>query len=120
MNEVLLEKVELLRSAIQEDTRCVLLTDKEKAMESSPDVMRLAYHKDIAEAAYNDAIRHYGQDSTMAKQAQKELFLAKSELDKHPLVKAYLAAYQNVRLLYAEINNQLFTAFKEHFCEDKK
>ncbi|NCA97118.1 MAG: YlbF family regulator [Bacteroidia bacterium] len=120
MNEVLLEKIRALRSAIHDDERCVLLINKEKAMESNPDVMRLAYHKDLAEAAYNDALRHYGQDSTMAKQAQKELFLAKSELDKHPFVKEYLAAYQSVRLLYTEINAHLFAAFKEHSCEDKK
>lgn len=120
VNEALLEKTMKLNRAIAEDKRVVLLNRCEHDMENDADVMRLTYLKDVAETTYNDAIRHYGNEAIETKKAQKDLFIAKSELDKHPLVKAYLVAYQAVRRLYNEINEQLFMPFKEHFCEDKK
>lgn len=120
MNEKLLERISDFREELANDKRVLTLNHLEAKMEQNEEVMALAYQKDIKENTYNDSLRHFGPHSKEAKQAQKGLFEAKTRLDKHPLVRQYLLAYHDVRILYEEINNELFSPFKEHFCEDKK
>lgn len=116
----MLKKISDLRDALESDSRVLKLAASEKQMESSDEIMRLAYSKDIAETAYNDAIRHFGEDSPDVRHAQKALFKAKTELDSHPLVRDYLASYRDVRLLYERINDELFSPFIDHICEEHK
>lgn len=120
MNQSLLEKTDILKTAVNNDPRLKALIDIERRMEEDADVMRLAYQKDQAETFYNDALRHFSNDSNEVKKAQNALFVAKSQLDKHPLIREYLLAYREVRLLYEQINQTLFSLFKEHVCEDYK
>lgn len=117
MNAILLNKINDLKDALASDERILALGRAEKAMEEDEEVMRLAYQKDQAETAFNDALRHFGESSTEVKSAQKNLFVAKSILEIHPLVRAYLLAYREVRILYEEINEKLFAPFREHSCE---
>lgn len=120
MNQKLLEKIGDFRMELANDKRILNLNRLEAKMEQSEEVMALGYQKDIKENTYNDSLRHFGPHSKEAKQAQKALFEAKTRLDNHPLVRQYLLAYRDVRILYEEINNELFSPFKEHFCEGKK
>ena len=87
-------------------------------MNDNEDVMAFAYKKDLAISNLSDAINHFGENSEEAKKAQHELFLKKEALDNHPLVRDYLKAYQEVRGLYFNLNDILFSnlslKMKEH------
>ena len=52
--------------------------------------------------------------------ALKELHEAKLNLDNHPLVREYLNAYAEVRELYGEINEILFSNFASNLCPKEK
>ncbi|MDY0345113.1 MAG: YlbF family regulator [Bacilli bacterium] len=120
MNKTMLQKIENLKELLSNDERVLAMQLAEKQMEESEEVMKLAYQKDLAETSYNDALRHYGEQSKEVKESQKRLFIAKSELEKHHHVQAYLMAFREVRILYEEINEKLFVPFQEHICEGKK
>ena len=101
---------EELSNALKNDKRVVDLSIKEKLMEENEEAMRLSYNKDLKEIAYNDALKHFSKDSKEVKKAQRDLFLAKKELESLQVVKDYLKAYKKVRELYDEINNILFSS----------
>lgn len=107
-----------LKELLSQDERVVLLNKLEKEMNDNEEVMALAYQKDLAITNLSDAINHFGENSEEAKKAQHELFLKKEALDNHPLVRDYLKAYQEVRELYFDLNDILFSnlslKMKEH------
>ena len=107
-----------LKELLSQDERVVLLNKLEKEMNNNEEVMALAYQKDLAISNLSDAINHFGENSEEAKKAQHELFLKKEALDNHPLVRDYLKAYQEVRELYFNLNDILFSnlslKMKEH------
>jgi cell fate (sporulation/competence/biofilm development) regulator YlbF (YheA/YmcA/DUF963 family) len=107
-----------LKELLSQDERVVLLNKLEKEMNDNEEVMALAYQKDLAISNLSDAINHFGENSEEAKKAQHELFLKKEALDNHPLVRDYLKAYQEVRELYFNLNDLLFSnlslKMKEH------
>ncbi len=107
-----------LKELLSQDERVVLLNKLEKEMNDNEEVMALAYQKDLAITNLSDAINHFGEKSEEAKKAQHELFLKKEALDNHPLVRDYLKAYQEVRELYFNLNDILFSnlslKMKEH------
>ncbi len=120
MNAAMLEKINNLKDALANDERVLTLRSAEEAMEANEEVMKLSYQKDIAESSYNDALRHFDNSSNEVKLLQKNLFAAKSALEKHPAVRTYLAAYRDVRTLYEEINERIFAPFYERACEANK
>lgn len=103
-----------LKETILQDERYLSLLQKEKRMQEDEEVIRLAYKKDIKENEYNDALRHFSKDSKEVKKAQKEFYLAKKELESHPIVIDYLKAYQEVRLLLENVNEILFKDLSEN------
>lgn len=107
-----------LKDLLDNDERIILLDNLEKKMNENEEVMALAYQKDLAISQYSDTLNHYAKDSEEVKKAHHELFLKKEALDKHPLVREYLAAYSEVRDLYYQINDILFNnlnlRLKEH------
>ena len=121
MNEQILNKCQLLKEAIEKDPRILLLNQLEKEIENNEEVMVLSYKKDVALANYEDAIKYFKDDQDKIQKAQKLLADAKYNLDIHPLVKQYNKAYLEVKLMYEEINKQLFYIFRTHHknCENK-
>ena len=111
MNDVLLSSLEKLREAINSDPRLLKLNELDKKLNEDEDVMKLAYQKDMALLSYEDTLKHFKEDSSEAKEAQKRLHEAKLKLDLHPLVKQYNEAYKEVRLMYEKINDVLFSSF---------
>lgn len=107
-----------LKDLLSNDQRLILLNDLEKQMNENEEVMALAYQKDVAVSNYSDVLNHYAEDSKEAKDAHHELYLKKSALDNHPLVRSYLKAYSEVRDLLFQINEILFSnlslKLKEH------
>ena len=104
-----IEKAYKLKNAMDIDPRFIKLNDIEKKMENDSEVIRLSYKKDLLEDRYNDALRHFDKESKEVKDAQHELYLAKKELESHPLVREYLSSYQEVRLIIETINDTLFS-----------
>ena len=98
-----------LKELLANDERIILLDKLEKEMNQNEEVMALAYQKDVAVSNYNDALNHFTSDSEEVKNAQHELHIKKQALDNHPLVRQYLNAYSQVRDLYFELNDILFS-----------
>ena len=98
-----------LKDLLTNDSRIILLNELEKKMNDSEEVMALSYQKDVAVSEYSDALNHFLEDSEEVRNAQHNLRLKKEALDNHPLVREYLKAYSEVRDLYYELNDILFS-----------
>ena len=109
-----------LKEKLNNDSRVILLNKLEKEMNDNEEVMALAYKKDMAALKYSDALNHFSEDSEEVKDALKELHEAKKNLDNHPLVREYLKAYSEVRDLYAQVNEILFSDFSANLCPKEK
>ncbi len=109
-----------LKRALEEDERVIHLNKIEKEMSENEEVMALTYKKDIANDDYSDALNHFKEDNPIVINAQKRFYEAKKNLESHPLVREYLTSYQQVRILYEEINKLLFSILNTNLCEDNK
>ena len=98
-----------LKDLLTNDPRIMRLNELEKKMNEDEEVMALAYQKDLAVSSYSDALNYFAKDSEEVKKAQHDLHLKKEALDNHPLVRQYLDAYSQVRDLYFELNDILFS-----------
>lgn len=98
----------------------VELSKKEKEMEHDDGVLLLAYHFDKAQQLYNDILKHFNMESMQAKEVQKQLYLAKKELDEHPLVQEYMRAYTQIRKMYEILQREIFDPFNAHSCDKKR
>ena len=112
-------KAEQLKDTLANDPRVIRLNEIEKKMNEDEEVMSLAYQKDMAAVNYSDILNHFPEESEEAKAALKRLHEAKLALDSHPLVREYLSAYKEVRLLYEDINNILFSGFSANLKPGK-
>ena len=118
MNNELAESLGKLKEALENDPRVLRLDELDKKLNFDEDVMKLAYKKDMALVAYEDSIKHFGEDSKETRDAQKRLYEAKLSLDNNPLVKEYNQAYKEVREIYNKINDELFSKFiNVHGCK---
>lgn len=111
MTDSLLTKLETLKNILKDDERIKKLDEVDALLSKDENVMKLAYKKDMASVEFDDALKHFGEDSNEVKQAQKKLYEAKLELDNNPLVKEYNNAYKEVRELYHSINKKIFGDF---------
>lgn len=106
-----------LKELLSNDERVVLLNKLEEGMNNNEEVMRLAYIKDNKADAYETALRFFSEDSEEVKTARNALYIAKKELDEHPLVREYLKAYSEVRNLYLQMNEKLFSIIDQNLCK---
>lgn len=116
MDEKILILTEKLKNAMENDPRFLRLKEIEEKMNDDESVMRLAYHKDIENDKYNDLLKIYDENHPLVKQAQKALYDANQELNNHPVVKSYMAAYLEVKMVLHQVNNILFADFKGEGC----
>ena len=120
MEDRLYSRTISFKRTLANDPRVVKLEEIEKRMEKDEDVIRLAHQKDLCERDFEDALKHFGEGSKEAKEAQKKLYAAKTDLDKNDLAAEYLRSYGEVRSIYQLINEALFHDFDEHLCEGKR
>ena len=122
MNEQIANLVYQLKTEMQNDERIIRLNNLEKQMNENEEVMRLSYLKDIALDDYNKMMAFFKEDSEEVIKARRKFADAKKELESNHLVREYLAAYQQVRLLYELINETLFSYINKNMCpkEDNK
>ena len=119
MDEKILSLSYQLKTALENDERVVLLNKLEQKMSSNEEVMALSYRKDMALDRYNEMCKFFKDDSEEVIKARKLLAEAKKELESHPLVREYLSAYQQVRLLYEHINETLFSYLNKNMCPNE-
>lgn len=111
MNSPLLEKITKLKDEIDNSPEVKELNRLNELLENNNEVMRLCYKKDIAVTNYEDALKHFGDNSPEVKNAQKELYQAKLALDSNDLVKQYNEQYKIVKKIYDKINEEIFNPF---------
>ena len=111
MDDSLLDSLEKLKEAINNDPRLLRLNELDKKLNNDEEVMKLAYQKDMALVSYEDSLKHFSKDSKEVNEALKRLHKAKLSLDNHPLVQEYNSAYKEVRKIYDKINQELFDKF---------
>lgn len=111
MNQNLLEKVTNLKEEINNSPEVKELNRLNSLLENDEEVMKLCYRKDCAVTKYEDALKHFGENSDEAIQAQKELHQVKLELDSNELVKKYNEQFKIVRKIYDKINEEIFNPF---------
>lgn len=111
MDQKLLSELEVLKREINDSEEVKKLQVLNDELNKNEEVMKLAYQKDVKSTKYDDAIRHFGENSKEAEQAQKELYQAKLALDSHELVKRYNEQFKIVRKMYDKINEELFHPF---------
>lgn len=105
-----------LKITLDNDERIIRLNEIEKRMNDNEEVMALSYRKDLASDKYSDLLKIYSEDDEIVLNARRELIARKEELESHPVVKEYLKAYSEVRMLLFELNNILFRDFKGGNC----
>lgn len=111
---------EELKEQLENDPRVIHLNEVEDKLNNSQEVTLLVIKKDKANNEYNDILRHFDKGSDEAIKYQKILYSAKKELDEHPLVREYNAAYKEVRELYDQISDILFSSFNASLCPKEK
>ena len=111
---------EQLKDQLDNDPRVIRLNQLENELNNSEEIALLVIKKDNANNDYNDILRHFSKESEEALKYQKILYTAKKELDEHPLVREYNAAYKEVRELYDQISNILFSSFNASLCPKEK
>ena len=98
-----------LKNALENDERIVKLNQIEKEMNENEEVMALAYQKDLASNEYSDLLKIYDEKDDHLNPARERLIAAKERLESHPVVKEYLKAYKEVKLLLFEVNKIIFS-----------
>lgn len=111
MNEKLADSLVNLKQEIENSEEMKKLRILDKELNEDETAMKLAYKKDMLAIQYEDAIKHFGENSKEANLAQKELYQAKLELDNNETVKRYMEQYKIVRKMYDKINEELFNPF---------
>ena len=120
MNPKTIDKAYELKESLQNDPRILLLNEKEDAMSNDEEAMKLCYKKDIANDEYVEMLRLFPEDSQEVKKAREKFYFTKKEFESLQVVKDYLKAYQDIRLLYEEINEILFKDFNKDLCPSKR
>ena len=112
MDEKIFSLTDELKKEMDNDPRFLKLQEIEEKMNNDEEVMRLAYQKDLKSDRYNDLLKIYDDKHPLVVSARKELVEAKSNLESHSLVKEYLKAYAEVKMLLYKVNDILFGDFK--------
>lgn len=113
MDERIYNLTKELKIEMDKDPRFIKLNELEKKMSEDEEVMLLSYKKDLANSQYNDMLKIYDDKDENVIKARKELIARKDELDSHPLVKEYLSALNEVRIILYKMNEIIFGDFKE-------
>ena len=116
MDELIYNLASKLNESLQNNDLVKELNRLEKELNNSYEVYQLSQKKDDALDIYSKLKDIYPEDHIEVKNALKNLAEAKTKLNSHPLVKSYLSIYNQVRDLYMEIDDILFSDFKGRSC----
>ena len=117
MTEEILSKVYALKEALNNNEAIINLKNANEELENSDEAKILSYKMDQASTYYSDILKIYSIDSTEAKKAQKNLYLAKKALDELEVVRRYNSAYKAAKMLYNEVNKIVFLELNPSGCK---
>ena len=121
MESSTLKTLTLLKEALAADPRSLALKQVEKDLEGSEEIRLLSNKAKEAMEELAYAQGHYGPNSPLSKDKQRELYLAKKALDEHPLSREYSKRYAIIRSLYGEIDALLIGPYREkRVCLERK
>ncbi|MDY4936779.1 MAG: YlbF family regulator [Candidatus Onthovivens sp.] len=112
MDEKLVEKLSLLKTAIINSKEYQEFIEIEKKLTSNEEVMVLSYKKDMALVEYEDGLKHYSKNSQELININKNLAEATYNLNNHPLVKEYKKKLDALNKLYLEVENIIYKGIK--------
>lgn len=113
MNEKTYRALLALKEAIQNDPRFVKLKEAETALSQNEQAVMLSKEKDRLTEVYEDALFHYGESSSLTKDAWHNLYIRKKELDELPVSENYRKAYAPLAQIYRELDLVLFAPYRE-------
>ena len=116
MNSKIYELSKKLNLSLLNDQRVKNLAMLEEELDNSYEVYVLSQKKDEALNNYLNIKEIYLNDNEQTKDALAKLVKAKEDLSHQTLVKKYLSIYNEVRDLYMEIDQILFSDFKVRHC----
>ncbi len=111
MKETTFSAFQSLIEVLDSDPRILNLKAIEEEMEHSDVLASLSLIAKQKAKEYEVELEK-DADSDETKTAQKALYCAKRALDQHPLTRKYMEAYAPIRLLYAQIDEAIFHAFR--------
>lgn len=103
-----------LKDTLEADERVKDLMQLDSQLNQQQTLLALTETYQRAQANYQAMWESYGDESPYVLRARAELHQVKLQVDSHPLVKAYLKAYGQVRLIYQTIQEKIFAPFKSH------
>ena len=113
MLEKTAKAISTFTEALCSDPRFMAMKEAEKTMVADFDFQRLCAIKDRKNEVYNEKIKWFGESSPEAKEAGKELYLAKKELDTLPVVMEYQNHFAPLGLLMVEIDATVFGPYRQ-------
>ena len=113
MNEKTLECLRSLSSALNEDKRILSLSLEEEKALNNEEVRDLSKKLKDAADEYEEACRHYGEESREALASRKKLHAAKLALDSKPECLSYSKALAEANTLLWKIEDILFGDIKK-------
>ena len=116
MNEKIFDLSTRLNESLVNNPKVKELNRLEEELNNSYEVYLLSQKKDEALELYSKLKDVYPDDNIEVKVALNKLKEAKENLDNHPLVKSYLSIYNEVKYLYMEVDDILFSEFKGKHC----
>jgi cell fate (sporulation/competence/biofilm development) regulator YlbF (YheA/YmcA/DUF963 family) len=111
MTDELIELTYSVKQALKDHPLVKKLDEIEDKMENDVEVQHLSFVYQVAQDRFNDFLKLYATQSSEVVTAQKALYEAKKQLDEHPLVREYYAAFRPVNDLYDEIQKKIFSPF---------
>ena len=116
MNARIFDLSTRLNESLVNNPKVKELNKLEEEWNNSYEVYLLSQKKDEALELYSKLKEIYPDDNAEVKAVLIRLKEAKEALNNHPLVKSYLSIYNEVKYLYMEIDDILFSEFKERGC----
>lgn len=116
MNERIFDLASNLNKSLLDNPKVQELNRLEEELNNSYEVYLLSQKKDECLEIYTKLKDIYPDNHIEIKKALKNLKEAKENLSNHPLAKSYLSIYNEVRDLYMEIDDILFSSFKGSKC----
>ena len=116
MNERIFDLSTRLNESLVNNPKVKELNKLEEELNNSYEVYLLSQKKDEALELYSKLKEIYPDDNAEVKAVLIRLKEAKEALNNHPLVKSYLSIYNEVKYLYMEVDDILFSEFKERGC----
>ena len=116
MNEKIFDLSNKLNESLRNNPKVIELNRLEEELNNSYEVYLLSQKKDECLENYNNLNGLYSDGNLEVRNALLKLKEAKEKLNNHPLVKSYLSIYNEVKYLYMEIDNILFSDFKGRGC----